>query len=105
MGAPDFEIRARREPFHGLHSIEVLITSGDSIARPLVFERHEGLIHPPTIDAGYGEAFLRAALNCAWEMGMRPDGYEDTRESMKATNAHLQDMRAIAFQKVGAEKP
>lgn len=52
-----------------------------------------------------GMSFLRAALNCAWDMGLRPDGYLDTRESMKATTAHLQDMRAIAFHKVGAQKP
>lgn len=49
--------------------------------------------------------FLRAMLNAAWEHGLRPDGFNDTRESMKATSAHLQDMRAIAFHKIGAPKP
>jgi len=52
-----------------------------------------------------GQDFLRAALNAAWELGMRPDGFDDTRESMKATAAHLEDMRAIAFHKVGAPVP
>jgi len=51
------------------------------------------------------EGFLRAAMNCAWELGLRPDGFNDTRESMKATKAHLDDMRALAFHKIGAPKP
>lgn len=62
---------------------------------------------PQPYEGGYdfGAEFLRAALNCAWDMGLRPDGFNDTRESMKATNAHLQDFRAIAFGKLGIEKP
>lgn len=51
------------------------------------------------------EAFLRAAMNCAWERGLRPDGFHDTRESMKATAAHLEDMRALAFHTIKATKP
>lgn len=52
-----------------------------------------------------GSDFLRSALNAAWEAGLRPDGFDDTRESMKATNAHLQDMRALVFAKAGTTKP
>lgn len=44
-----------------------------------------------------GMNFLRAALNCAWEIGLRPDGFNDTREGMAATKAHLEDMRALVF--------
>lgn len=49
------------------------------------------------IAADVATDFLRAALNAAWEIGMRPDGFNDTRESMAATNHHLQDMRALVF--------
>lgn len=59
----------------------------------------------PTLGAQEAEDFLRAALNCAWDAGLRPDGYLDVRESMKATDAHLHEMRAIAFHKLGADKP
>jgi hypothetical protein len=60
----------------------------------------------PTLEAGpESKEFLRAALSAAWNAGFRPEGFNDTRESMKATNAHLQDMRAIAFHKIGAAKP
>lgn len=52
-----------------------------------------------------GLQFLRAALNCAWEMGLRPDGYLDTRESMRGMKAHLEDMRALTFKLSGTSKP
>lgn len=85
----------------------VAIMRGGAVCPNLTFEPiAPGQRVYPTIEAGPdGEAFLRAALNCAWEKGLRPDGFDDTRESMKATNAHLQDMRALAFHKIGAEKP
>lgn len=59
----------------------------------------------PSIPHREAEQFLRAALNCAWDHGLRPDGYLDTRESMKHVDAHLQDMRALVFAKAGATKP
>lgn len=79
-------------------------TRGD--VQPLNFvTRTPGEVSKPVFVPPDGEAFLRAALNAAWEIGLRPDGFHDTRESMKATNAHLQDMRALAFHKTGAMKP
>lgn len=85
----------------------VAIFKGDALCTNLTFEtRTKAQQIIPTFQAGPdGEAFLRAALNCAWEQGLRPDGFEDTRESMRATNAHLEDMRALAFHKIGAPKP
>jgi hypothetical protein len=46
------------------------------------------------------DGFLRAFLDCAWELGLRPTGYSNVHEAMKATDKHLQDMRAIAFGKL-----
>ena len=44
--------------------------------------------------------FLQAALDCAWEAGMRPKGWEDNRAELngelKATKDHLADMRKMA---------
>jgi hypothetical protein len=51
------------------------------------------------------EGFLRASLNCAWELGMRPDGFLDTTESMAATRKHLEDMRALAAAAHGVVLP
>ncbi len=59
------------------------------------------------IDDGMDDGldFLRAAMNCAWEYGLRPDGFNDTRESMQAKDKHLEDMRSLAFHTIGATKP
>lgn len=77
------------------------------VVQPFVLERIEpGVRFPfPTAMGQDAEEFMRAMLNAAWEAGLRPDGFNDTRESMKATIAHLQDMRAIAFHAVQAPKP
>lgn len=104
-----WKIHAKRSFVTDNH--EVVILKGDRIARITLepFDPSAELV--PTIvddrvfmDDG-GVPFLRAALNAAWEMGLRPDGFDDTRESMKATNRHLEDMRSIAFGKLGVEKP
>jgi hypothetical protein len=76
-----------------------------SVADPLTFSKVEqGSLVAPTIKVG-GREFLQACLEAAWEAGMRPVGYGDTKEQAKALNAHLQDMRSIAFHKIGAQKP
>lgn len=46
---------------------------------------------------GMGKQFIRGMLNAAWDMGMRPDGYQDQRETTGAVKAHLEDMRKLAF--------
>lgn len=86
--------------------IDIQIRQGDKVMVPTFVERaREHDPQPITIGAEQGDEFLRACLNAAWDIGLRPDGYHDTRESMKATDAHLQDMRALAFGKLGVEKP
>jgi hypothetical protein len=99
-------------------SEEVLITYNGEIVRFSLEPWPAGAVPHPTIGGMHetlrqtrewqqdgNSTFLRAALNAAWGMGMRPDGFEDTRESMKATNKHLEDMRAITFGKLGVTKP
>lgn len=48
---------------------------------------------------------LQAFLDCAWGMGLRPTGYSDVHEAMKASDAHLQDMRAIVFNGLWMKDP
>lgn len=87
--------------------VDILIRVGEDIVAPiaLISEDIGTTATQPTVSAELGEEFLRACLNTAWDLGLRPDGYMDVRESMKATAAHLQDMRAIAFGKLNVEKP
>lgn len=114
MTEPIWRIRFHRDGF--TDSLSLLIQRGDQYVAPFTLEQMPiaGYIDRPTLNEsreaqadGLGDVsgFLRAALNCAWELGMRPDGFEDTRESMAATKKHLEDMRAITFHKIGAPKP
>ncbi len=107
---------AQNDAFLGQTKIGIRI--GDGVLRSVVepislrVEQH-GMISPYFIDGNlgvvgeddFGGAFLRAALNCAWDMGLRPDGFNDTREAIAASSRHLDDMRAITFAKLGIEKP
>lgn len=96
------------------NGLALFITRGDydrddaiDVVTGVTIERMGGgfMTPPSPIAERDAEAFLRAALNCAWELGLRPDGLDDTREQIAATRKHLEDMRAIAFHKVGATKP
>jgi hypothetical protein len=49
--------------------------------------------------------FLQAIVDGAWEAGFRPSGYGDVKESLSAKDAHLQDMRALAFHATGVTPP
>lgn len=40
--------------------------------------------------------FLQAALDCAWEQGMRPKAYADHTNELAAVRYHLEDMRGLA---------
>lgn len=42
------------------------------------------------------EGFLQAALDLAWSIGMRPRGFADHTNELKAVRDHLADMRKLA---------
>jgi hypothetical protein len=104
-----WKIVTRRDGF--TDNIEVLIRHDDLNVLPLQFaHRTPGEIIGPTLVDSRTEiedgatGFLRAALNAAWELGMRPDGFNDTTEAMKATRQHLDDMRTIAFNRLNIKE-
>lgn len=39
--------------------------------------------------------FLQAAMDCAWEMGLRPTGFADHTNELMAVRHHLEDMRLL----------
>jgi hypothetical protein len=49
------------------------------------------------------KAFLQAALDCAWDAGMRPAGWADHGREVAALRDHLHDMRALVY--AGDMKP
>lgn len=40
--------------------------------------------------------FLRAIMDAAWEVGIRPTGFQDHTNELKATRYHLEDMRLLS---------
>lgn len=44
------------------------------------------------------EAFLQAMLDCAWENGLRPTGFADHTNELKAVRDHLADMQKLVAQ-------
>lgn len=50
------------------------------------------------IDDGLGDVtgFLQAAMDCAWEKGLRPKAFKDTQNELIAVRYHLEDMRKMA---------
>lgn len=40
--------------------------------------------------------FLQAAMDAAWELGLRPRGFADYSNEINAVRYHLEDMRALA---------
>lgn len=71
-----------------------------SVVQPLALQVVEpGLIYDtPTLASPTHDTrgFLQAALNCAWEAGLRPMGFADHAHELKAVRYHLEDMRALA---------
>lgn len=42
------------------------------------------------------QAFMQAALDEAWRMGLRPAAFSDTTQELSAVRYHLEDMRKLA---------
>ncbi len=51
------------------------------------------LAYPPE----HTRELVQAIMDAAWEVGMRPVGYEDERSSVKRIENHLEDMRRLVF--------
>jgi len=48
------------------------------------------------IPADQVESFLQAAMDCGWELGLRPKGAKDMTNELTAVRYHLEDMRTLA---------
>ena len=86
----------------------ILYSEGDTgrnVAGPLTlkFIERGGYVSDPTFRLGKEEAmdFLRSVMDQAWELGVRPTGYDN---DLGATKQHLEDMRSISFHKLGITK-
>lgn len=71
------------------------------IQAPLAMKQYDSrsLIEDKDVDLARdmdGRAFLQAMLDAAWELGLRPEGYENHTNELKAVRYHLEDMRTLA---------
>lgn len=53
---------------------------------------------------GRADALIQGIVNKAWDAGFRPAGYADVKNETTAIRAHLDDVRTIAFHKLGIPK-
>lgn len=106
MNRDQFVIRSQPAWLDGPRAIDVAIFKGSSMVTAMTFEEMENRqIVDPTLRGQEGYDFLQAVLDCAWNNGLRPTGFEHTAEIVAAKDRHLQDMRTIAFAKLNVEKP
>ena len=53
-------------------------------------------IHSREEESDEVRSFLQAALDAAWEIGLRPAAYEDNRLEVATLKGWLEDMRVLA---------
>jgi len=98
-----FEIMARREDWQdgiSLYSRQVTVGMGETVAEPLIFKaRVSGSIVSPFVRLSIQEG--QQLIDELWQCGLRPTEGTGSAGSLKATEIHLDDMRKIAFKKLG----
>lgn len=98
--------RRFRQRLHILHDLGP--NGAALVARPIEFLKLEPFVAAPEDNCaladehgvGSVKAFLQAALDAAWEQGLRPTGHQDHTNEIAAVRDHLNDMRAIAAAKL-----
>ncbi len=76
----ELELLTPGSPYAGLPSMGVQPGSWETDTSPLEDVR----------------GFLQAAMDQAWEIGLRPTGHTDNSSELAAVRFHLEDMRTLA---------
>lgn len=94
LGARDLYVRIRA-PDGSLHTVQ------EMRATPT----EDGLVPSPLLSETWNDqqdnlgdvtGFLSAAMQAAWDLGMRPKGFADHSNELTAVRYHLEDMRLLA---------
>ncbi len=100
-------IRAHWMPEYQGHHLVMMHedAEGRGVVRKIEMERlaRHGVIAPISdqpIPMQEVEDFLRAALDAAWELGLRPTGFKDHTNELTAVRYHLEDMRVLTSPKL-----
>lgn len=101
----EWKVYVEDKPWEMSATLHMVRDTGDGldVVEPLTLKRMDrfGLSAPSRGilgDATREEAFnfLRAIMDQAWEMGIRPTKFKDHTNELKAVRDHLQDMRKLA---------
>lgn len=100
----DREIRILANKGFSTFGIDLLIRTQTHVAEPLIFKPHEkyvAVINPTctlTMDSA------QMLMDELWNCGVRPSNGEGSVGQIGAIKSHLEDMRTIAFSKIGVDK-
>jgi hypothetical protein len=76
-----------------------------SVANGFTWSEHEeGGLFDGQEGIAQSSELVQALMDRAWEAGFRPAGFSDVKNETAAIKGHLEDMRAIAFHKIGIKK-
>ncbi len=79
----------------------------DAVAEPLtlrtITNQEVGMSHQPTLQLNPTQA--QELIDTLWDCGVRPTEGSGSAGALAATQRHLEDMRVLVFQQIGAEKP
>ena len=99
------EFMARREDWSNgisLYARQVTVGYGDAVAEPLTLQRAEpNMCVQPFSQIGMQSA--QKLMDELWQCGLRPSEGTGSAGSLAATQRHLEDMRKIAFGKLGID--
>lgn len=100
-------IRAEKSEFRFGVSILIMERQPDgklAVAEPLTMTTHdEGTVIEPTVEIK--DATAQLLMDDLWRAGLRPSEGTGSAGSLRATEKHLEDMRALAFDKLKVDKP
>lgn len=82
----------REEPGRTLGVVQELTFK--NIQEGMILTHGNGLLGDSSFEQT--DDFLRAIMDVAWDAGLRPTGFEDHTNELKATRYHLEDMRLLS---------
>lgn len=90
--------------WNGGHRLILVQDQGREINVCVGFEwvtREEGDMFDSRDGIGKADELIQGIVNKAWEAGFRPVGFADVKNETAAMQRHLDDVRTIAFHKLG----
>ena len=96
-----WNVFARYEPMYAGHSLHIINDTRDGryYVKRIEMERIDPgtsiAISDQPVPMEEVEDFLRACMDAAWEIGMRPTGYEEHKQEVSAVGYHLEDERKL----------